>query len=212
MASLLLTQQEHHIFERIITDFHLTAQQAEHIKQYISMLLHANEQFNITTITDITTVLTHHIQDSLMVSKFLDYATFKGIADVGTGGGFPGIPLKILYPQLPVYLIEVSEKKCAFLQSVIEKLSLPECYVISLDWRTFLRKTSYPIDLFVSRASLHPDELIRIFSPSTHYAASTLIYWASEQWEPLPKEKPFIHAEYEYAIEHKKRRLIAFTR
>ncbi len=134
------------------------------------------------------------------------------IADVGSGAGFPGIPLKILFPQIKVILIEVSKKKIEFLTTVIQRLGLQECQVYDLDWRTFLRKTAEPISVFVSRASLHTDELIRMFKPSCIYNDRLLVYWASKDWAITPLEKPFFACEELYTIKQKRRRLIFFKR
>ena len=120
----------------------------------------------------------YHFIDSLIVANYIDLTTIKSIADVGTGGGFPGIPLKILYPHLSMTLIEVTEKKIRFLENVVAQLGLSSVEIVNLDWRTFLRKTSSPIDLFVSRASLHSDELLKMFKPSCVYKQATLVYWA----------------------------------
>ena len=71
----------------------------------------------------------------------VDLNKVKVIVDVGSGAGFPGIPLKILFPHLGIILIEVNKKKQRFLQTVIRILELKDIEVCGLDWRTFLRKT-----------------------------------------------------------------------
>ena len=81
-----------------------------------------------------------------------------------------------------------------------------------MDWRTFLRKTDEPIELFVSRASLHTDELMRMFKPSCPYNNRQLVYWASVEWQITKQEEPFFEREIEYMVKTKKRRLIFFAR
>jgi len=130
------------------------------------------------------------------------------VADVGSGAGFPGIPLKIIFPHLGVVLIEVTKKKQKFLQTVINELGLEGIEVCDLDWRTFLRKTESPIEYFLTRASLDPLELSRMFKPACPYKNAGLVYWASEEWEAAPRLKEFVKKEYEYVIKRKKRKLV----
>lgn len=190
--------------------FTLSDEQLEQLKHYALLLQQASKQFNVTTLMSMHDIVYHHFMDSLMPLGNFDFKSIRAYADVGAGGGFPGIPLKIANPSLPVVLIEVSSKKADFLRSVAEKLSLQDVIVEELDWRTFLRKTSYPIDLFVSRASLHTDELMRMFKPSSPYRDAQLIYWASRHWQITALEKPYYDKEYLYTIENRPRKLVFF--
>lgn len=198
-------------FTYLIDTFQLSPQQCEQFIQYAQLLKNASKEFNLTTITDDASIIQYHFIDSLMVSNYIDMKTIKQCADVGTGGGFPGIPLKILYPHLSMVLIEVTEKKIRFLEDVIQQLGLSSVEIVNLDWRTFLRTTSYPIELFVARASLHSDELLKMFKPACVYQQATLVYWASASWNAQPEEKKFIKEERSYRVGTKERRLIFFT-
>ena len=189
----------------------LTEQQTQQFKKYLALLRAWNQDINLTSIEQVSTIISHHFQDSLAVAQVVSFSPDDMICDVGSGGGFPGIPLKIKYPQLKVILIEVQHKKRVFLQTVIEELGLTDIEISPYDWRTFLRKTSYPITYFLARASLRPDELTRLFSPSTSYHNATLIYWASQSWQLEPKEQPYFSKETAYSIDAKKRRLIFFS-
>jgi 16S rRNA G527 N7-methylase RsmG len=133
------------------------------------------------------------------------------LADVGTGAGFPGLALKIMYPQLPVLLIEVVQKKIEFLQAVIAACGLEGVEISGLDWRNFLRYPDYEIDLFVSRAALPTDELIRLFRPSCSYKNAQLVYWASKNWQPGSKEETALMTqEFAYTVGGKSRKLVFF--
>ena len=169
-----------------------------------------NKKINLTTITDPIAIIKEHFQDSLMISHFIDFLPIMMICDVGTGAGFPGIPLKICYPHLAVVLIEVSKKKILFLEKLIDVLRLENVLLGSLDWRTFLRKTNYSIDLFLARASLSVEELIRMFKPACHYRNAQLVYWASRTWVIPAVAQSFIQKEEWYKINNKKRRYIFF--
>lgn len=190
----------------------LRTEQQELFMRYTMLLQQANQMTNITAITDERAVVELHFDDSLAITRFIDVSHYKGIADVGAGGGFPGIPLKIMFPHVPIFLIEVSQKKIAFLERVVRELQLSNIEIIALDWRTFLRKSRVPIDLFCARASLEIDELVRMFKPSCFYRTAQLVYWASESWQPLKRIQPYITKVWPYHIAGRERRLIMFTK
>lgn len=188
--------------------YNLNENQLSQFKKYAKLLQERNEDFNLTAIIKIDEIIHYHFEDSLIVENFIDFKSIKSICDVGTGAGFPGIPLKIKYPHLNLFLIEVNFKKINFLEEVVSELNIENVEINSLDWRTFLRKTSYSIDLFLARASLHPDELIRMFKPSCLYNDKKLIYWASINWQANSKENGFIQKQEIYKVGNKKRKLI----
>lgn len=195
-------------WNKFVERWQLDETKQQQFADYIEILSKANEKMSLTTITSPRRMVKEHFSDSLYLSSFIDMASIKGICDVGAGGGFPGLPLKIVFPHLHVVLIEVNKKKIAFLQELIERLNLEKCEVCAIDWRTFLRKTDYDIDLFCARASLQPEELIRMFKPSSPYKNAQLIYWASESWEPEKKVASWVQKEYAYHLGNKNRRLI----
>jgi len=186
----------------------LSEKQTQQFAQYMALLLKANEQMSLTTITKPENIVAHHFQDSLALGKFVDLRKATGLCDVGSGGGFPGIPLKIMYPHLQLVLVEVNTKKIRFLRRVLQELGLKNYEVYPYDWRTFLRKTEYPIDFFCARASLQPEELLRMFKPSCPYKQAELVYWASDLWQPNKTVHQFMYKEEPYTIKRKKRRLV----
>ncbi len=199
------------IWHQFITDESLSSVQQEQFQNYMDLIIAWNKKFNLTGITKPPAIITDHFQDSLALGKAVDLQPISMIADIGTGAGLPGIPLKIKYPQLALLLIEVNQKKVTFLQEVIAQLGLKNIEVSSLDWRTFLRNTDYPVQIFCARASLQPQELIRIFKPSSPYQNSTVVYWASEPWKANEKIKQYITDTYPYLINTKKRKLVFFS-
>lgn len=186
---------------RLISKYALTTAQAEQFNLYLNLLIEWNQKFNLTAITDPAAIVEHHFDDSLALSQCVDFTTAHSTADIGTGAGFPGIPLKILFPHLQTVLIEVNNKKRNFLAHVIQELSLDNVIVYPHDWRTFLRNSDFTIDYFFARASLQPEELVRIFKPSCHYKNATLVYWASQQWSAQKIESPFILKEVPYTLD-----------
>lgn len=197
-------------WQLLVKDYAISPENEEKLRHYVTQLLAWNERMNLTRITAGSALINDHLRDSLAVAPFLGVDQAPLIADVGCGAGFPGLPLKICFPSLRVILIEVSEKKRAFLSAMIDELGLTDCEVCDLDWRTFLRKTEYEISYFVARASLQPEELVRIFKPASHYAHATMVYWASQYWRPGDDCASFIYKEEAYKVGDKERRLIFF--
>ncbi len=197
-------------------DFIAFAQLDDHQKQqferYLQLLTEWNQRMNLTTITEPASIIRYHFHDSLAVAKTVDLARVNSICDVGTGAGFPGIPLKICYPHLSVTLIEVKRKKLQFLEMLLESLGLADVLLFPYDWRTFLKKTDFGIEYFFSRASLKPEELLRMFKHSSPYNNAKLVYWASQQWKAGQKSQAFVEKEVAYDVGDKKRKLVFFRR
>lgn len=192
--------------------FFLSLEQEKQFAQYLVMLQEWNKQINLTAIDDELGIINNHFADSLYVTKFLDFTSVSSLADIGAGAGFPVLPLKIKFPHLFVVLIEVNNKKNQFLENLIEKLELQNIEIYPFDWRTFLRKTNYDLDIFVARASLQIPELLRVFSLASPYHNSQLLYWASQHWKPNTKEESFIDRQEWYEIENKKRKIVFFRK
>ena len=178
--------------------------------RYLELLIEWNKKFNLTTIVDPDAIIHYHFDDSLAITKHIDFNASTSLCDIGTGAGFPSIPLKILFPHLTTILIEVNSKKRTFLAEVSKELELDNIVFYPLDWRTFLRTTHYTIDYFVARASLQPEELVRIFKPTSPYQRATLIYWAAQQWIAEKSTVPFIEKEISYTIDTVNRKFIFF--
>jgi len=198
--------------EKVWVDFaqqeQLSDEQLEKFKVYEALLSEWNKLMNITAIRGLSEIVHRHFADSLALRHFLDLSTVKLVADVGSGGGFPGIPLKILFPHIGVILIEVNKKRQKFLKAVITALELEGIEVCGLDWRTFLRKTESKVDYFLTRASLVPVELCRMFKPGCSYKDSKLVYWAANEWEPEPSIKQLVLKEFFYTLKRKERKLV----
>ena len=101
-----------------------TDKQIEQFMKYYDLLIEKNKVMNLTAITDLNEVMTKHFLDSVLISNVLDMSDFYTLVDVGTGAGFPGIPIKILFPHLKVTLIDSLNKRLKFLDDVISELEL----------------------------------------------------------------------------------------
>jgi 16S rRNA (guanine(527)-N(7))-methyltransferase RsmG len=200
--------------EKVFVDFQketkLSDEHIEAFEKYADLLMTSNEDFNLTAIRDLSGIMRQHFQDSISLAQATDLMKIKSIADIGTGAGFPALPLKILYPHLTVYLIEVTKKKQNFLLEVVKLLGLTDVHIVDADWRTFLRTTKYDIDMFITRAALDEVELIRMFQPSCFYKDRELVYWVTDLWEPHKKAIPFLTRCFEYKLAKKSRQLAFF--
>src|SRR5271167_360601 len=105
---------------RALGEFQLevSEQQIVYIQQYMTLLLTWNEKINLTAIRDPLEILYRHFCESMYAAPAVPMENGR-LADVGSGGGFPGLPLKIVRPELQVFLIESSIKKATFLAEVI---------------------------------------------------------------------------------------------
>lgn len=130
----------------------LTDQQAVQFFQYYEFLVEKNKVMNLTAIVDFDEVILKHFIDSLMIHQIV---IPKGrLIDVGTGAGFPGIPLKIIYPDLDVVLLDSLNKRVQFLNEVIQKLGLEKIIAIHGRAEDLAKKDNYreQFDFCVSRA------------------------------------------------------------
>lgn len=102
----------------------ITEEQIEKFDKYYEMLIETNKIMNLTSITEYDEVIIKHFIDSLLVVNIFDINQSKKMIDVGTGAGFPGIPIKIMFPHLQITLLDSLNKRLNFLNNVIDELGL----------------------------------------------------------------------------------------
>lgn len=132
----------------------LTNQQVDQFFEYYRLLVQWNEFMNLTAITEMEEVMEKHFVDSLALSKAAEVGNIETLIDVGTGAGFPGIPLKIAYPHLRVVLLDSLNKRVKFLSTVIETLGLTNIQAVHGRAEDAARQKDYreQFDAAVSRA------------------------------------------------------------
>ena len=106
----------------------LSGDQIEKNLSYLKLLLETNQEYNLTSITDTKEATIKHLLDSLSIYQLLEGET---IADIGSGGGTPGIPLAIAFPKKSFLLVESKQKKAAFLVGAVKQLKLKNVRVIN---------------------------------------------------------------------------------
>lgn len=123
----------------------------DHFKTYYDFLVEENAKYNLTAITTPEEVQIKHFEDSLTVGAALELTSITSLCDVGSGAGFPGIPLKIKYPHLKLTIIEPTAKKCAFLRELVLKCDLKDVIIIN-DRAENCKELRGSFDCVVSRA------------------------------------------------------------
>ena len=99
-------------------------------KKYYNFLIEENKKYNLTSITEEKEVYIKHFLDSLSIENIIDLNNIS-LCDVGSGAGFPSIPLKIMYPSIKLTIIEPTAKRCNFLQQVVEMLNMKDVKIIN---------------------------------------------------------------------------------
>lgn len=143
-------------FVRDLDSLHITLseKQLKQFMTYYEMLVEWNKVMNLTAITDFQDVLKKHFVDSLSLVKAYDLTKSVSIIDIGTGAGFPGIPLKIAFPNLKVTLLDSLNKRINFLNAVMEEIELNDINAVHGRAEDYARKGQLreQYDLCVSRA------------------------------------------------------------
>jgi 16S rRNA (guanine527-N7)-methyltransferase len=161
---------------RALHEFQVTVnyEQVLCIQQYIKILLQWNEKLNLTAIRDPLEILHRHFCESMFAGAALPIKDGR-LADIGSGPGFPGIPLKILRPELELFLVESNIKKGTFLAEVIRELGLSGSRVLISRYEE-LSEEVVPLDYVCSRALGEFDTFLS-WASSERVAAKNVVMW-----------------------------------
>jgi len=144
------------------------------IQEYIRILLHWNEKLNLTAIRDPLEILHRHFGESMFAAGAVPM-NFGRLADIGTGGGFPGLPLKILCPEIELFLVESNLKKGTFLAEVVRELELGHTRVLISRYEE-LDEALAPLDFVCSRALGEFGPFLK-WAASEGLSASRVVLW-----------------------------------
>jgi 16S rRNA (guanine527-N7)-methyltransferase len=164
------------VITRALAEFKIAAsgEQVSMIQRYMKMLLAWNEKVNLTAIRDPLEILYRHFCESMYGACALSVENCR-LADVGSGGGFPGIPLKIARPDLQIFLIESNVKKATFLAEVIRELGFSDVRVLVSRYEELGEEVA-PLDYVCSRA-LGEFAPFLAWAGSERIAAKEVVLW-----------------------------------
>jgi 16S rRNA (guanine527-N7)-methyltransferase len=152
---------------------------ADQFVRYLAHLIEWNKAINLTAIIDPKEIIIKHFVDSLVGLVATSFPQKSLVMDVGSGGGFPGIPLKIVRSDIRLILVEPIQKKCSFLNSVIGLLKLRDVSTFCGTIEQYAKEThSYPIDVIAVRALKYED--IRKHLPVLLTSKAKVVLYRSE--------------------------------
>lgn len=130
----------------------LTSQQLEKLNQFYELLISWNQKMNLTRIIEKEDVYLKHFYDSLTLSKVIDLNQDLTLCDVGSGAGFPGIVLKICFPNLKITLLDSLQKRVNYLNEIIKELDLKNIEAIHTRAEDYAKQNREKFDIVTARA------------------------------------------------------------
>ena len=186
----------------------LSEKQISQFMTYYDLLVEWNSFMNLTAITEFNEVIDKHFIDSLAICEYVDFKNGDSLIDIGTGAGFPGIPLKIVFPELRITLLDSLNKRIKFLDTVIESLGLENVETIHGRAEDFAKQQSYreKYDFVISRAVANLatlSELCIPFAKEDKYFISYKAEKCNEELEDAKKAISILGGKVEKQIEYK---------
>ncbi len=185
------------LFEEKLSELDITLNelQKQQFIKYYELLVEWNKVMNLTGITEYEEVNEKHFVDSLSIVKAIDISKIESVIDIGTGAGFPGIPLKIAFPHLKVTLLDSLNKRIKFLDTVISELGLENIKTIHGRAEDYAKQAEYreQYDLCVSRAVANLATLSEYCIPYVIQGGLFIPYKSGEIDEELLQSKKAIH-------------------
>lgn len=162
--------------EQVVSSLNFTNEQKEKFDKYYTLLVEENKKYNLTNITELDDVYIKHFYDSLMMGKFVNLEEIETLCDIGSGAGFPSIPLKIVYPNLKVTIIEPTLKRIKFLELVCKELSLDGVTLICDRAEVAINNYREAFDIVTARAVSNLSMLLELCIPFAKVKGSLIAY------------------------------------
>ncbi|MFV0275342.1 MAG: 16S rRNA (guanine(527)-N(7))-methyltransferase RsmG [Bacilli bacterium] len=145
---------EKNIFNNLLENLNIQIDDSTYsnLNKYYKILVEENEKYDLTNIIKKDEVFLKHFFDSLTLNKAVDLTKDISLCDVGTGAGFPGLVLKIVFPNIKVTLVDAKNKRCIFLKMVIDVLKLKDIEVVCERSEEYATKNREKFDIVTARA------------------------------------------------------------
>ncbi len=143
----------------------LTENQLNQLEIYYNLLIEWNQKMNLTSITKKEDVYLKHFYDSLTINKIIDLTKEETLCDIGTGAGFPGMVLKIVFPNLNITLVDSLNKRLEFLKELSTKLDLKNIEFVHMRAEEYALKNREKFDVVTARAVSHLSNLLEYSIP-----------------------------------------------
>lgn len=143
----------------------ITENKLNQLEKYYEMLIEYNKVMNLTGIIEKEEVYLKHFYDSLTISKIIDLTSEESLCDIGTGAGFPGIVLKIFYPNLKITLVDSLNKRIIFLNEVIRELKLEKIETVHSRMEEYAKGNIEKFDVVTARAVAQMHFLLEVSIP-----------------------------------------------
>lgn len=173
----------------------LTNSQLNAFETYYDMLIDRNKVMNLTAITEFDEVMDKHFLDSVYLFRSIKLEEDYKLIDIGTGAGFPGIPLKIVFPELKITLLDSLNKRVGFLNDVIDELNLNDIEAIHGRAEDIARDKTYraSYDIAVSRAVANLSTLSEYCLPFVKIGGKFVSYKSGDCADEVDNAKAAIH-------------------
>lgn len=212
--------KEEFIKELEILGIKINNKQLEQLDVYYNYLKEENKKYNLTAITEEKDVYLKHFYDSLSLVKIINLNDNFSLCDIGTGAGFPGMVLKIVFPNLKVTLIDATLKKCTFLNNLIQKLELKDIEVINARAEEYSKNVREKYDIVTSRAVAPLSHLLEYSIPITKVYGKYIAMKSDLSHEVIDLQKyneklnlkEIKRLEFNLPVENSKRTLIMFEK
>ncbi len=170
---------------------HLSENQLGQFETFYDYMIEMNQVMNLTTITEEDEIILKHFYDSISVIKYYNFESEKKVIDVGTGAGFPGIPLAILLPDVQFTLMDSLNKRITFLKNVVDKLKLENVKCIHSRAEELAKNEDYreKYDICVSRAVANLSVLLEYCIPFIKKGGNFISYKSISSDEELLSSK-----------------------